>query len=129
MKPIDKKEARIRIMKALVKGHVDQYGQRRMVEHEREVMVSPGHRWDKDAEWVDPGGVKRKGRFVPLPPVKRTQHYQVPQGVVPAQIAEWAHAVSGGFMEVLNIIEEALRELPDEEAREAIQDMKEAAGG
>jgi len=116
-------------MKALVSGHVDVYGQRRMVEVEREVMVSPGHVWKKDEKWTDPGGTERTGRFVKLPPVKQKQTYQIPQGVIPHEIAQWAQAVGDGFMEVLNIIEEALEDVEPETAREVIHEMREAAGG
>ena len=126
---INKKQARLRIMKALVKGHVDVYGQRRMVECEREVMASPGHVFKKDEKWTDPQGIERKGRFVALPPVKTKQRFQYPQGVVPSEVAQWAGAVADGFMEVLNIMEEALQDAEPEEAREIIQEMREAAGG
>jgi len=129
MKKIDHKEARLRIMKALVRGHVDVYGLRREVEVEREVMASPGHVFDKDEEWTDPQGIARKGRFKQLPPVKKTARFKVPQGVVPAEIAQWANAVGDGFMEVLNILEEALAEVEPERAREVIHELREAAGG
>ena len=128
MKTIDKKAARLRIMKALVTGHVDVYGTRRIIEQERDVMVSPGHVFKKDEEWTDPAGTKRRGRFIALPPVKKTQTVKIPQGVEPAEIAQWAHAVSDGFMEVLNILEEALGEAEPERAREIIHEMREAAG-
>lgn len=129
MKEIDKKAAKLRIMKALVGGHIETYGVRREIEVEREVMVSPGHKFDPTVEYVDREGIQRKGKFVPLPPVRKMHTFKYPQGVVPAEIAQWAGAVIDGFMEVLNIVEEAVGEVEPEQAHEIIAEMRETAGG
>lgn len=129
MKAIDKKSAQLRIMKAFVQGHVDTYGHRRFVEVEQEFMASPGHVFKADEKYIDGQGVERTGRFVPLPPTKQSRTLRKPEGVIVGEMALLARANVDAFMEVLNIMEEALGKVPEEEACETIQVMREAAGG
>lgn len=108
MNPIDMEAARVRIMKAYVKGMFDCYGPRRHVPVEREVFVPGPHRWDPDEEWIDSGGVARKGRFHREPGKMVKQKILAPQGVVASEMVNHAGAIVGAFLETLAIMEESV---------------------
>ena len=104
---IDYDEARKRIILKFVGGMIQTYGTRRMRKVEQTYM-HPGKRyWAKDEEWIDPGGTKRKGRFLRAEPFEAKQVIEVPEGVVPAEMLKYATAMSEAFLEVLRIAEDA----------------------
>lgn len=131
MKPINMDAARIRIMKAYVKGLFDVYGPRRHVPVECEVYVPGPHKWEPNEEWIDPNGIRRKGRFVRAPGKKIKQTTNVPQGVVAKQVVEHAGAIVGAFLETLAIMEESVlnKEAPKDETATIINHLVNKAKG
>lgn len=130
MKTIDFDAARVRIMKAYCQGLFDTYGARRQVPVEREVHQPGPHAWKKDEEWIDPQGIKRRGRFVRLPGKNVKQTVSIPQGVVAEQVVQHAGAIVGAFLETLKIMEEsALNQMPPEEVTHIVEGMLKKANG
>jgi hypothetical protein len=104
---IDYKKAHQRIVAAYLKGLTQTYGLRRTEKEIREVERPGGTYWDPKEAWTDPNNVPRVGRFKRKPPVTHRVEVEVPRGVVPEEVLEYAGAMAEVFLEVLRIVEEA----------------------
>lgn len=103
---IDYDQAHKRIIMAFLKGMVQTYGLRRMEKRKHRYMKPGRLYWDRNEEWTDPEGKARKGRFKRKPSTLCTQEIEIPQGVVPEEILQYANAMAGAFLETLRIAEE-----------------------
>ncbi len=104
---IDYDKAHSRIVAAFLEGLTGTYGLRRTEKEIREIKRPGPTYWAPNEAWTDPNNVPRVGRFRRKPPVTQRVEVEVPKGVVPEQVLEYANAMSGVFLEVLRIIEEA----------------------
>jgi hypothetical protein len=104
---IDYDRAHQRIVAAFLKGITQTYGLRRTEKEIREIERPGRTYWDPKEAWTDPNNVPRVGRFRRKPPVTHRVEVEVPKGVVPEQVLEYAGAMAEAFLEVLRIIEEA----------------------
>lgn len=106
MAKIDLQEARERICRAFCEGMARRYGERTYKEVELE-MERPGPLYfDRNEEWTDPEGKKRKGRMKRHPSSKVVEKVQVPQGVEADEMAKMAEGMVDAFLEVLKIAQE-----------------------
>ena len=103
---IDYDTARKRILYAFVKGMVHTYGARR-TKKVTQRFTRPGKiYWDRHEAWTDPTGKSRIGRFKRMPSVEAEQTIEIPQGVVPAEMLQYASGMANAFLEVLRIAED-----------------------
>ena len=103
---IDYEQARKRIILKFIGGMIKTYGVRHMKKVTQKYTKPGKHTWEKDHEWTDPKGIARKGAFLRMPSVEAEQTFEIPQGVVPAEMLQYASAMSDAFLEVLRIAED-----------------------
>jgi hypothetical protein len=104
---IDYDKAHARIVAAYLKGLTQTYGLRRTEVVTREVDVPGRTYWDSQAAWKDPRGNERIGRFRRGKPQRQVVNVEVPRGVIPEEVLEYANAVAEAHVETLRIIEES----------------------